>query len=191
MEPRLEQEEIEFFQEVMRTKGEQTKMVEWGSGGSTVLFLPYFEKGKLTSIEHNRTWYHKVSEHVERMDLSPEIRNSFTYIWRPPTYLGHPVSLAFHGYGIPYEESPTFVADYINPEPSSGEKIFDADIYFVDGIARGAVLATILRKAKNREARVFLHDSHGPENREEWYRWATDLYTSIQRVGPTLSELRI
>lgn len=193
MEPRLEPEEIEFFKNLLEKKEPGTKMVEWGSGGSTLLFLPYFGTGELISVEHNKEWVDKVAQEVTRKEFSPEVLKGFTYCWRPPHYNGAHVQLGFHGYGVPYEECPTFVADYIDPEYSDPRvvKVWDSDIYFVDGIARGPVLATIKQRALKKEARVFLHDLPGPENRREWYEWALRLYSKVEQVGPTLSELTL
>ena len=191
MEPRLEPEEIEFFQELMRTKAPGTKMVEWGSGGSTMMFLPHFDTGSLVSVEHNQEWRDKVVKAVTEANFKPEILQNFTYCWRPPHQDNALVSLGFHGYGIPYEECPTFAANYINPEVEGVVSIWDADVFFIDGICRGAILATLQKKAINRSARIFLHDAHGPEQRESWYRWSTDLYSERTKVGPTLLELRL
>ena len=69
--------------------------------------------------------------------------------------------------------------------------MFNSDIYFVDGICRGAVLATILAKAKKRNATVFIHDYYGYEERVPWYKWASNLYSSVHQVGSTLARLYI
>ena len=186
--PRLDPNEIEYFTQFMTNKAPGTKMVEWGSGGSTLMFLPYFESGKFVSIEHNREWYEKVNDSIETIPWAPRILGNFTYCWRPPSYQGQHVDLRFYGYGVPYEENPCFMSDYINPE-ESGIKVFDADVFFVDGVCRGAILATIRAIASNPNAAVFIHDYYGLENREEWYLWASKLYKRIEKVGDTLARL--
>lgn len=186
--PRLNEDEIDFFKKYMSDKHPLSKMVEWGSGGSTLMFLPYFKMGKLISIEHNKEWYDKVCDELKSGNYPTEYIQHIDYLWEPPMYLGEKVDIRFYGYGVPYEENPCFSSAYINPETPE-ISIFDADIYFVDGICRGAVLATIHAKARNRNASVFLHDHHGPEKREEWYGWATDLYSDVEKVGSTLARL--
>lgn len=186
--PRLDPNEIEYFEEFMKNKSPGTKMVEWGSGGSTTMFVPYFETGKLISIEHNKEWFDKVVKEVSTYDRS--CMENFTYLLCEPNIDGHPVDIRFYGYGVPFEENPCFSSSYINPE-TEDMKIFDADIYFVDGICRGAVLATIQAKARNRDAAVFIHDYFGHEKRVPWYQWASNLYSEVKQVGSTLARLYI
>lgn len=186
--PRLDPNEIEYFTQFMGNKAPDTKMVEWGSGGSTLMFLPYFETGSFISIEHNKEWYEKVNHAIELIPWSKKIIDNFTYCWRPPSYEGNQIDLRFYGYGVPYEENPCFAADYINPE-YSGLDIFDADVFFVDGICRGAILATIYSRSTNPDAVVFIHDYYGDEKREPWYNWASGLYKRVEKVGSTLARL--
>lgn len=106
MDPRLDPDEIEFFKKLLETKAPGTKMVEWGSGGSTILFLPYFTTGQLISVEHNREWVDKVTEEVKtNKSLHGDALENFTYCWRPPHFRGNQVQLSFHGYGIPDRKS--------------------------------------------------------------------------------------
>lgn len=187
LEPRLDPDEIEFLNKFLLEKPDGTKMVEWGSGGSTLMFLPHFETGSFTSIEHNRDWFDKVTEAVRLAPLSAKALGNFTYCYRPSM-----VDIRFHGYGVPFEENPCFSKGYINPEDwHEGIHIWDSDIYFVDGICRGAILATILLKASNKNATVFIHDYYGNEQREPWYNWASSMYSSVSKVGSTLARLTI
>lgn len=189
MLPRLDPNEVEYFTQFMANKSPDAKMVEWGSGGSTLMFLPYFTgTGKFVSIEHNREWFDKVNNEIEVTTMNPITLANFSYCWRPASYENKHVDLRFYGYGVPYEENPCFAASYINPE-ASGVKVFDADIFFVDGICRGAILATIRALASNPNATVFIHDYYGGENREEWYNWASSLYKRVEKVGDTLARL--
>lgn len=186
LEPRLEEDEIKYFRRIMATKKDGAKMVEWGSGGSTVMFLPYFTTGSLISIEHNSEWFDKVNADISGGTFDDSALNNFNYVLRPPVYNGYYVDLKFHGYGVPHEENPCFVGSYICPDIRD-LNIFDADIYFVDGIARGAVLAMIAAKATNKDAMVFVHDYYGPERRHDWYRWAENFYSGVEKVGTTLA----
>ncbi len=182
LEPRLNPDEVEYFKSTLSNIPAKTKMVEWGSGGSTLMFLDYFDHGELCSVEHSQEWHDKI---VLELSANPH-RNikQFTYLFRPPL-----VDRRFYGYGVPHEENPCFAAQYINPEDDS-IGVFDSDIYFVDGICRGAVLATIRAKA-TKAATVYLHDHHGVEQREDWYRWAVDLYGTKEKVGSTLLRMTL
>lgn len=188
LEPRLDPDEIEFLRNHISTVPPGTKMIEWGSGGSTLMFLPYFKEGKFISIEHNREWYDKVNAAIETADIPPAAIRNFSYCWRPPSIDGKPVDLRFYGYGVPFEENPCFASGYINPE-SSGVEVFDADIFFVDGICRGAILAMIYARSTNPDAIVYVHDYYGLEQREGWYNWASCLYRRVEKVGSTLARL--
>jgi hypothetical protein len=195
MTPRMDPEEIEYFKTFMEGIPSGTKMVEWGSGGSTAMFLPYFKGGELVSIEHNHEWYEKVLAEVTSGKYSTECLSKFTYVYVAPD-----MDIRFYGYGVPHEENPCFAAKYINPE-TRGVTIFDADVYFVDGICRGPILATIANKRRKSawddtrqewftpETTVFIHDYYGREYREPWYKWASDLYSRIEPVCGTIARL--
>lgn len=187
MTPRMDAVEIEYFEQLMKNKPEGTKMVEWGSGGSTVMFIPYFETGELISIEHNEEWFDKVSAELNTGKYSDNALANFTYCFIPPSYLEKPVDKRFYGYGVPYEENPCFAKAYINP----GVRVWDANIYLVDGICRGAILATLYAKALKPDADIYIHDYYGPERREGWYDWASSLYSRIEKIGTTLARLTI
>jgi len=213
--PRLDSDEIEYLKDFMGNKPDGTKMVEWGSGGSTTMFLPYFKTGKFVSVEHNHEWFDKVGTELKNGQYDPECLANFTYAFVPPI-----VDIRFYGYGVPHEENPCFANAYINPRVMDGDKlvdIWDSDIFFVDGICRGAILATIRAKSKKPlrnyddrygtlrflkpwlwrletpvpPATVFIHDYYGPEMREPWYSWASNLYSKVERVGNSLARLHL
>lgn len=172
-------DEVDYFKKLLSELPPAAKMVEWGSGGSTELFLDYFGPGRqLISIEHNQEWYDKVTKAVEN---HPN-RKNLTYLFIPPE-----VDLRFYGYGVPNEENPCFNQEYINPELAFDDvKIWDANIFLIDGISRGACLATVAVKSIFKESKVFIHDYKG---REKWYDWATGLYTKKEIVASTLTKL--
>lgn len=189
MNPLLNPDEMDCIQDYLKeNKTDTTKMVEWGSGGSTLMLIPYFESGTFISIEHNDEWFDKVSKELGQGDFSDEALENFTYCHLPPNRFGKNVDLDFYRYANPFEENPCFARSYINPETDQF-KVFDADIFFVDGICRGAILATIFAKARNRNAAVFIHDYYGPEGRTDWYNWASSLYARTERVGVTMARL--
>lgn len=192
LEPRLDPDEIEYLKDFMAKKADGTKLVEWGSGGSTAMFLPYFETGEFISIEHNEEWFQKVIEEITTGGYTDVAKKNFTYVLAKPK-----VDIRFYGYGVPHEENPCFAMDYIAPK-SDGFNVWDADIFFVDGICRGPILSTLRNNAKvlwdaTEEEwigpTVFIHDYFGPENREPWYEWAAQMYTSVEKVGSTLARL--
>ena len=196
LEPRLDPDEIEYLRDFMSSKPDGTKLVEWGSGGSTVMFLPYFETGEFVSIEHNEEWFNKVVEEITTGGYSPAAVANFTYVLARPK-----VDIRFYGYGIPHEENPCFAVDYINPRGET-VSIWDADVYFVDGICRGPILSMIRHKRGTemcwddidqkwikKPPTVFIHDYFGPEQREPWYEWAAQMYASVEKVGSTLARL--
>lgn len=189
--PRLDPNEIAFFKQFLANKAPGSEMVEWGSGGSTTMFIKYFNTGRLVSIEHNEQWYDKVREEILIGDEYPgECCENFSYIFKPPTFEGQSIDIRFYGYGVPFEENPCFASTYIDPTSDVFcPNIWNSDIYFVDGICRGAVLATIHAKAKKRDAAIFIHDYFGPEKRVSWYNWASNLYTDVKQVGSTLARL--
>lgn len=198
LEPRLDPDEIEYLKDFMANKPDGTKMVEWGSGGSTTMFVPYFTTGQFISIEHNTEWFDKVSEELRTGDYDPEAMKNFIYAFVPPI-----VDIRFYGYGVPYEENPCFAYDYINPRIIDDGKLvdlWDSNVFFVDGICRGAILATIRAKSVNTwdatqekwvRPTVFIHDYYGQEMREPWYRWASSLYSNVERVGNSLARLTL
>lgn len=189
--PRLDPDEITYFEQFLGNKKPGTKMTEWGSGGSTTMFVKYFSTGKLISIEHNEEWYKKVrDEIVIGESYSRDCVDNFVYLHKPPMYEEHKVDIRFYGYGVPFEENPCFASAYIDPSGDGmAAGLWGSDVYFVDGICRGAVLATIHAKAKNRDAAVFIHDYFGHERRVPWYRWASNLYSDVKQVGSTLARL--
>lgn len=203
LEPRLDPDEIEYLKDFMSKKPAGTKLVEWGSGGSTAMFLPYFETGQFVSIEHNEEWFNKVVEEITTGGYSPVAVANFTYVLARPK-----IDIRFYGYGVPHEENPAFAADYIEPKVD-GANIWDADIYFVDGICRGPILSMIHHKRSGRvggysplksydatadkwietKPTIFIHDYFGPEQREPWYEWAARMYGSVEKVGSTLARI--
>ena len=184
----MDEDEIAYMKTLLSKKAEDAKMVEWGSGGSTLMLIPFFKTGKLISIEHNDDWFTKVvngiTEGVAAGELDNDCVGNTVYCLAKPG-----LDARFYGYGVPYEENPVFAANYICPQIPDAD-VWQSDIYFVDGICRGAILATIALKA-NREKNpvVLLHDHHGPEHRQPWYSWATSFYSRVEPVGSTLARL--
>lgn len=197
LEPRLDADEIAYLKEFMENKIDGSKLVEWGSGGSTTMFLPYFETGEFISIEHNEEWFHKVIKEVTTGGYSEAVMRNFTYVLAKMK-----TDISFYGYGIPHEENPCFAENYICPSSESFH-VWDADIFFVDGICRGPILAMINHMCRSnplaydateekwihQRPTIFIHDYFGPENRAPWYEWAAKMYGSVEQVGSTLARI--
>lgn len=144
---------------------EDGTLVEWGCGGSTIYFLDNLKESQyLVSIEHNAEWYEKVSEMIKD---HPNIdRHVFLFI--PPD------GVTNNYYARPEEEMPCGLNEYICFDIDT---IKQADVFLVDGIARGptaAFLATVTKP----EAHVIIHDYRG---REGWYGWVENCYANHEK----------
>lgn len=165
--------EIDYMVDLIKSMPENGKMVEWGCGGSTCKWLETLKPTqKLISIEHNENWYNRVNRAVKSHfnDL-----DNFQFLHVPEQYGFE------HGYATPLEEHPLGTASYINPDVD----IWDADIFFIDGIARAACSLIVRLKKTKPDAAVFIHDHL---NREMWYDWATQFYR-IEQLEVTLARL--
>jgi len=149
-------------------------IVEFGSGGSTCMFADHLGAVQyLISIEHNAEWYNKVTDALKTSRNLPRIQ----YHYIPPAY-----PLEFYAFAHPYEECPAGLENYIKGPDIDWTKV---EMVLVDGVARGAVLATLATKLRP-NTRIFLHDY---TDRETWYDWAVNLYKREERVEKLL-ELR-
>lgn len=173
-EIQMQPDEVEYMVNLIKELPESALMVEWGSGGSTCKWLETLtEKQKLISIEHNDSWHMRVTR---------AIKNHFGDVSERFEYLHIKEQHGFeHGYANIIEEHPFGTKEYLYPRSD----IFDADIFFIDGIARATCsLVTLLKHTKPNPA-IFIHDYVG---REVWYEWATQFYDT-EVVGKTLVRL--
>lgn len=168
----MSSDEYEEIKSTIEQMPEFGKIVEWGSGGSTLAWLALLKPTqKLVSIEHNKEWYDKINNWINDRSL---LGSEFTYILCPPMYPDYD-----HGYAKISEEHPYGLREYIIP-PSVNGTVLDADIYFIDGIARAAVAAVILLFSKNDNAIYYIHDYTG---REHWYDWLLGRITHKKIIG--------
>lgn len=175
MQPLLNPCEKEILQAAVEALPDDGIIVEWGSGGSTVFWLEHMTPGQhLISIEHNPQWAKTVQDALK---AHPK-RDQVTYYFKEPK-----APLDFYGYGVPFEENPVGLEDYIDPMDA---RLYRAHLYFIDGIARGPIAASVLSYMSN-DAVVFIHDYAG---REIWYDWACNLYFTQEQVGKTLIQLK-
>lgn len=124
---------------------------------------------KLISIEHNERWYFAV-----RNELVDVAEARFDYRFCPSTN-DRWVHLS---YGHPVGELPNSMFGYIwGHEVGQRSAVDSGDVFFVDGVCRGAVLSVLAMRAKQ-DAAIFLHDSERP-----WYSWATRLLIERQQYS--------
>lgn len=150
-----------------------SKIVEWGSGGSTIAFSRNIRPDqKLVSIEHDRAWYDKVLD-----KLASDMSKNWEYHFKP--------DLGVIGSRIPESveaEIPIGFDEYILPT----ESLLDADMFFIDGMSRCAIAVMLLAKAKNRNAVILIHDYL---RRAIYYNWAIRLFPRSERVGTSMIRL--
>lgn len=169
----MESNEIEYVLESIRSAPDSATMVEWGSGSSTVTWLQEMRsEQKLISIEHNPHWYDRVQNALTH---APELTHRLTY------HLCEGTDYWKHGYGDTPEENPIGLDRYFKPD----DNVADADIFFVDGVARGVCLMMALQGRKS-DPVILLHD-WAP--RQPWYSWAVQLFPKVEQVGSTLLRL--
>ena len=72
--------------------------------------------------------------------------------------------------------------EYIEPDDS----IWDADLFFIDGVARCPCAASVLLKSRKPDPAIYIHDYVG---REHWYAWGVNLYPRHEIKASTLVRL--
>jgi len=134
-------------------------IVEWGSGGSTILFAENkFPATTFISIEHNKIWYDKLKDIVAPI-------SGVAYRFIAP-------SGPFTAYGTIEEEDSTYLQDYIHAPAD----ISDVDLFFVDGVVRISILERIAREAKP-GSYILVHDTY-----RTWYDKALALFSPVTKV---------
>lgn len=168
-------DEIDYMVEVISKMPEDGVFVEWGSGGSTCLWLATLGPNQsLISIEHNRDWFNAVQKAIHE-NFGFEIARKFTYIFEKeePGYN--------HGYGGIEEENPFGLWKYMLPT----EAVLEGDVFFIDGLARGPIVSLLLLKRLKPDSLIFVHD-YAP--RTSAYYWISQL-CDVEIVGSTLAKL--
>ena len=163
-EVQMNQDEIDYVQSCIKEMPKDGIMVEWGSGGSTCAWLDVLsEKQQLISVEHTENWYNRVNRAIKAH--FGDVSDKFTFYHIPEKFIEH-------GYGSLIEEHPCGTDDYLMPPD---DRWWNADIFFIDGIARATcALVTLLKhKKKDTDPVIFIHDFVG---REDWYSWASQFF---------------
>lgn len=168
-EVQMNKDEIDYVQKCIQEMSDDGIMVEWGSGGSTCAWLDVLSKNQqLISVEHTETWYNRVSRAIKAH--FGDVSNKFKF---------YHISEQFgfeHGYGNLIEEHPCGTDNYLLPPD---DRWWDAEIFFIDGIARATCAAMVLLKHNKKNPVIFIHDYVG---REQWYSWASQLF-EVEIVG--------
>lgn len=169
-------DEIEYMVDVIKKQmPDDGVFVEWGSGGSTCLWLESLKESQsLISIEHNREWFDRVNQAV-REPFKFDLLLRFSYIYEPEE-AGYN-----HGYGGIEEENPFGLWRYMLPT----EAVLDGDVFFIDGLARGPIVALLLLKRRKPNSFIFVHDY---KPRTSAYYWISQL-CDVEIVGSTLAKL--
>jgi hypothetical protein len=155
---------------------DDTTIVEYGCGGSTMMFADNLgEMRRLISIEHNLQWAEKVQKAIDVHPNSARINLMYLRPDFPPN---------IYGFAQPTEETPAGLRNYLNPMIDWE----DVDFVLVDGVARGPCLSLLAHRLIPR-TRVILHDYTG---RELWYDWIvrSGVY-DIERCTNMLLEMRV
>lgn len=174
-EIQMQKDELLYMENIIKAMPSNGLFVEWGSGGSTVHWLKTMTGDqKLISIEHNKEWYTKVDTNLD--EYYSEEKKRLTYYYRREMYGFE------HGYATVIEEHPFGTDQYLYPDAA----IQDADVFFIDGIARATVALLVLFLSTKSNPCIFIHDYAG---REKWYEWAVQFYPKKEIVGSTLLRL--
>lgn len=136
-----------------------TRVLEWGSGGSTLWFADRLPIGAtLTSIDHDAGWHAITRSRVgERLNVQ-------MLLCPPDSPLGKNATIE--------EEDPSKLDEYIHA--ADGKEF---DVIIVDGVARVACMERA-RHLLGRGGVVFLHDAHRP-----WYDSGKAFYIEHGTVG--------
>lgn len=126
-----------------------TKIIEWGSGGSTIGWLYNLKPNQtLISIEHDYAWYEKVLSISNQKKIEDNLQVNFKYYHIPKI-----LPLGPHVGQFDWDDG---AWDYMNGV--GADYLWDANVYFVDGINRLQNALHVFEKAQNRDAIVYLHD---------------------------------
>jgi SAM-dependent methyltransferase len=140
------------------------RMLEWGSGGSTVWFAKHLPaNARLTTIEHDPAWHATVSERLraEGLDAHDAVRLRLV-----------PATGPVGRNATEEEEDASALSAYI---AAVADQRFD--VILVDGVARAACMAAA-RELLNPGGVLLLHDSQ-----RSWYDEAKQLYRAWGVVG--------
>ena len=128
------------------------KMLEWGSGGSTIYFSSLVEK--YYSIEHDPAWYEKVKKELTQNNI-----NNVEYIFSPMNVEKHKekemLEKVYGGHKISEDRKPVIFRNYIDAVERLGDNKYDAIL--IDGRARPWCCQKVL-PYMTKQSIIFFHD---------------------------------
>jgi hypothetical protein len=151
MKPEIAPEHLEILLAALPEDGH---FLEIGSGWSTVWLAERLGAEQLlSSVEHDRGWWERILPMVVRNE-------KVDYLLREGEFPIGP-------YATTHRENPAGLSGYIHAVPYD-----EADVIFIDGIARGCCFVAALFTAEP-GTKIFFHDCE--EQRRPWYEWAWEL----------------
>ncbi|MBK6917208.1 MAG: hypothetical protein IPH07_07395 [Deltaproteobacteria bacterium] len=159
------------------TKLAPKRVLEWGSGGSTHMFLTRFPSiERMVSVENDRGWYERVRAKIDDPRLSLFLVESDVAppdVSREGPKRGRELLSAFH---LRCEREPALMRSYVEKPGSLGERF---DFVLVDGRARSFCIAAgwellvpggvlVLHDAQRPEYRDAMLATHEPQWLEPW-----------------------
>jgi predicted O-methyltransferase YrrM len=147
----MHEDELPALIELVRALPNDAQLLEWGSGGSTLLFAALMhDEQHLTTIEHNAQWLDTVRDRLVELKLAHRVTQLFV-----PLESGGPSGAQTEEIVVPNGRA------YIAPTLDYASFAF----VLVDGIMRNAVLDH-LSDVLSPGTLVLVHDYVG---REAWY----------------------
>lgn len=145
----------------LQEAGPAAKLVEWGSGGSTVGWLFSLQPDQtFISIEHDIVWYDRVKNILdEQLFLEQQLNPDFN----PNHFFYHIPKDGTPGPDVGQFDDDPGCEKYVNGPTDTN--IWDADVFFVDGLARKWCAELVKEKATKETAVVFVHDYSSNANK--------------------------
>jgi len=167
--PGMTSKEIELFLKLFDSyKNKKLRILEWGSGRSTVYYARYLKSSGINfewyAIDNSREWYGNVLKWLKKFNLTDCVHLylfEFKPFWLKPNWtwkMQHPQGFA------PKEKNEI---EYITFPATLGTKY---DVIIVDGRFRRRCLLEA-QKILETNGLVFLHDAQ-----KEWYHSSTSAY---------------
>ena len=144
---------------ILKSIKSNCRILEWGSGGSTLWFADRLPTGAtLTSIDHDTAWHENT---LRRIGKRVDVR---LLLCPPRAPLGQNATIE--------EEDPTHLQEYLHAVDGSR-----FDVILVDGVARVACMEQA-RELLSPGGVIFLHDAHRP-----WYDSGKALFFEHGTIG--------
>ena len=165
--PAMAKGDLTIFKAVLSSAGrEKLRVLEWGSGRSTVYFPKFLRSIQRAfdwrAMEFNQGWYERVTQRVAQAGLGDQVHVDFHEFIDP--------RLSWENHVPDYDTDPE-LQKYLHSPKEEGLQF---DLIIVDGrLRRRCLLEAINVLAPN--GIVMLHDAH-----RTWYHCALDSYPHVQ-----------